>query len=150
VRPATRRRSAHRGVRLLGVAALAAVAAAGGAVAAGRFAHGTATRTPAHVAARQTCAVSTFRHDANVVVAGVGAGRFCRAQTHVLGLQGNEWTYRDGGRLLAPDHGAGAVSVVCALQRRGFRLTVYDSGGQSIGRDLCTWYGGAGWRPRTT
>jgi hypothetical protein len=140
----------RRGVRLLGVAALVAVAAAGGAVAAGRFVHHAATRAPLRAAAQQICAVSTFRHDANVVVAGVGAARFCRAQTHVLSLQGNEWTYRAGGQLLAPDHGAGSVSVVCALARRGFRLTVYDSGGRSIGRDLCTWYGGAGWRPRTT
>ena len=35
---------------------------------------------------------------------------------------------------------------VCALERRAFQLTVYDSGGRAIGTDLCSWYAGAGWR----
>jgi hypothetical protein len=40
--------------------------------------------------------------------------------------------------LLAPDHGSGALSVVCRLHRGNLTVTVYDSGGQQIGRDICT------------
>jgi hypothetical protein len=66
----------------------------------------------------------------------------------VLRLQGDEWTYRSGGELSVRDRDSGAVSVVCALRRGTFDLTVYDSGSQRIGGDLCSWYAGSGWHTR--
>jgi hypothetical protein len=137
----------RRSVGLLGIVAIAASAAAGGAFVAARAA---ATRTVVTAAKRQqirqTCALSPFRHDANVVVSGVAAARFCRTQAHVLRLRGDEWTYRAGRELLAPDHGAAALGTVCSLRRGPSTLRVYDSGGHAIGSDLCRWYVSGGWK----
>jgi hypothetical protein len=144
--PVARRRVARRSAGLVGIAAVAAVAAAGGAFLMTRVAAAGPRAAVAHAPARQTCALSTFHHNANVVVTGVGAARFCKAEAHVLQLKGDTWTYRAGRELIAPDQGSGSLVSVCALQRRAFRLTVYDSGGRAIGTDLCSWYAGAGWR----
>src|SRR4051794_32605182 len=141
-----RRRAVRRGAGLLGIAGVAAVAAAGGAFLTTRIATAGPSAPVAHAAARQICALSTFHHNANVVVTGVGAARFCKAQAHVLQLKGDVWTYRAGRELIAPDKGSGSPVAVCALRRRSFQLTVYDSGGRAIGSDLCSWYAGAGWR----
>jgi Protein kinase domain len=141
----------HRAVRTSVVAAVIAVvaagSAAGGALIAGRAAKAS-VRTPAaqHQLQRQTCALSTFDHDANVVVAGVAAARFCRVQAHTLRLDGYRWTYRAGKELIAPDHGRNALGVVCRLRRAGLAATVYDSGGRAIGAKVCDWYAAGPWR----
>src|SRR3954452_9058024 len=144
--PVARRRAVRRGVSLVGIAVVAAVAAAGGAFLTTRIATAGPRAAVAHAPVRQTCALSTFHHNANVVVTGVGAARFCKTEAHVLRLKGDGWTYRAGRELIAPDKGSGSPVAVCALQRRTFRLTVYDSGARAIGTDLCSGYAGAGWR----
>jgi len=149
VAPAARPVRRHRSVRVgLVAAALAALLGASAATAAfmtGRLSLHPATHrvvaTPV-----QTCAVSPFQHDANLVVRGTGAVAFCRSQAHVLRLQGDHWTYRAGGELFAPDHGASALAVVCRLRRAGLRAVVYDSGAQAIGAEVCSWYASGGWR----
>jgi serine/threonine-protein kinase len=130
------------------VATIAAASAAAGAYVTARLAPAATGRaTPPHVPARaETCAISPFEDDANVVVAGTAAGRFCRAQAHVLRLDGDRWTYRAGRELFAPHHGSGALVVVCRLRRGPLRATVYDTGSRSIGKDLCGWYASGGWQ----
>jgi serine/threonine-protein kinase len=145
VRP--RRRRARRGLSALAVAVVAAAAAAGGAFVAGRASATDGAKTPlVRALAKQTCALSTVSHNANVVVSGVGALRFCRLQSHALQLQGDEWTYRAGKELFTPDTGSGSLQQVCVLHRGGSRLRVYDSGSRAIGGDVCRWYSSGGWR----
>jgi hypothetical protein len=89
-----------------------------------------------------TCTASPVEHDANIVVRGIRAGDYCNDLVQALTAEGEQWTYRAGRRLLAPDHGATEVSLVCKLRNDRVRLHVYDSGSQSIGRDFCRrWVG---------
>jgi serine/threonine protein kinase len=142
-----RRRRASRGVGVVALAAVAAAAAAGGAVFAGRLgAAGPPKRAASSPPPQQTCALSPFHHNANVVISGLAAVRFCRTQAHVLQLQGDQWTYRAGAELFAPDTGSGSLQTICVLRRGRSRLHVYDSGSHTIGSDLCHWYTGGGWR----
>jgi serine/threonine protein kinase len=147
--PAARPVRRHRSVRLGVAVAVAAVVAAGSTAAAAFM---TGRLPPRHLprttlpAAVQTCVVSPFQHDANVVIRGTGANTFCRRQAHILRLVGDRWTYRAGGELIAPDHGSSALDVVCRVRRNRLIATVYDSGAQSIGGDLCSWYASGGWR----
>ena len=145
IAPAIRRRRMRRSVGVFGVAAVAALAAAGGAFIATRASATASVKTPAQQP-HQTCALSAFHHDANVVLTGAGATRLCRTQAHVLRLRGDEWSYRSGGELFAPDHGTSSLHTVCRLSRGAVRLRVYDSGARAIGGDLCRWYGDGGWR----
>ena len=93
-----------------------------------------------------TCAVSPVDRDANIVVRGVGADSFCRAQARLLRLRGDSWTYRSGRELFAPDHGTEELTVVCRLARGRLELTVYDAGSRTIGEDVCRWYASGSWR----
>jgi hypothetical protein len=144
-RPPRRHRSVRVGLAAAVIGALAAGSAAGAAFVAGRL----SPRSPAHAGAAavrlETCAVSPFQHDANVVVRGAGANAFCRSQAHVLALAGDRWTYRAGGELIAPDKGSSALTVVCRLRRHRLSATVYDTGAQRIGGDVCSWYASGGW-----
>jgi protein kinase-like protein len=148
----TSRREArrHRSVRLARAAAVltavAGVALAAGAYLADRYApaaRSVVIRPPVPVT---TCSLSPPREDANLVVSGADADRFCRDQAHVLALRGDEWTYRAGRELFAPNHGTGELRVVCRLARGRLHITVWDAGSRSIGRDVCGWYGSGGWR----
>ena len=137
-----RHRSVRVGLAAAVVGALAVGSAAGAAFFTGRF-------SPTHLAKRaavQTCAVSPFEHDANVVVRGVGAVAFCRTQAHVLRLAGDRWTYRVGSELMAPDNGNSALTVVCRIRRSELKAPVYDTGSRQIGGDVCSWYASGGWR----
>ena len=96
------------------------------------------------------CAVSPFTADANLVVSGVGAIRFCRSQAETLSSQGSAWAYRENTRLLAPDSGdPGNLSRVCALSRGRLAAAVYDDLGRAIGTKLCHAFAAAGWALRT-
>src|SRR5206468_1591429 len=130
VRPQRRHRVARTGLVAAVLAAVAAGSAVGGAVIAVRVAVAAPSRTGAtpRTQPRGTCALSPFRHDANVVVMGVGAARFCRSQAHVLRLEGDHWSYRTGRELFAPDHGSAALGVVCRLRRRALAAIVSDTG----------------------
>jgi serine/threonine-protein kinase len=83
-----------------------------------------------------TCTASPVDHDANVVVRGAGADAFCRVLTERLSGD-SVWTYRTGRALIAPDHEVSGLSLVCRLRKGRLRITVVDSGSQSIGRDVC-------------
>jgi eukaryotic-like serine/threonine-protein kinase len=148
-RPVRRHRSVRVGLAVTAVAALAAGSAAAAAfVVSGRL----SARPPAHAAASsrvERCAVSSFSHDANVIVRGAGAIAFCRSQAHVLRLEGDRWTYRSGRELIAPDHGTSSLGVVCRLHRGVLRTTVYDTGARRIGGEVCSWYAAGGWRGMT-
>jgi hypothetical protein len=97
------------------------------------------------------CAVSPFTADANLVVSGVGAIRFCRSQARTLSAQGGDaWAYRANTKLLAPDSGnPGGLGRICALARGRLRAAVYDDLGRKIGTDLCHAYAASGWELRT-
>jgi hypothetical protein len=148
-RPPRRHRSVRVGLVATLIAAVAAGSAAGAALVVDRL-----SAKPAAFAAQkrpsaeplQTCALSSFRHDANVVVRGIRADAFCRSQAHVLRLEGDRWTYRAGRELIAPDHGVESLAVVCRLRHGRLAATVYDSGGRRIGSDVCSWYSSGGWR----
>ena len=150
--PATAHLRRHRLVRIGRAAAvvgtIAATSAAAGAYMTARIAPMATHRTaPSHsIAPVETCSISPFEDDANVVVAGAAASRFCRAQAHVLRLDGDRWSYRAGRELFAPHHGAEELAVVCRLRRGALRATVYDTGSRSIGKDLCGWYASGGWQ----
>jgi serine/threonine-protein kinase len=137
------------GVALLAALAVAAPATAGGVVLGRTF----AATQPSHPQPRELatrCAVSAFGHDANLVVSGVGAIRFCRSQAETLSRQGNDWAYRGNTRLLAPDSGdPSRLSRICGLARGRLTARVYDDLGQQIGTDLCHAYAAAGWELRT-
>jgi serine/threonine-protein kinase len=143
----TARLRRHRSVRWGRAFAVLAAVAAASAAAGTHLASWLPLGGAAPAAARgETCAMSPFDRDANIIVAGVGANRFCKSQAHVLRLRGDRWTYRAGGELIAPDHGAGDLAIVCKLRSSRLRATVYDSGSQRIGRDVCDWYASGGWR----
>jgi serine/threonine protein kinase len=145
VRPGRRRRSVRVSLAAAAIAALAACSAAGAAFLVQRFEpHGDA-RAHAASGPLETCALSPFKHDANIVVRGARADSFCRTQAHVLQLEGDRWSYRNGGELFAPDHGLSALRVVCRLRHGRLAATVYDSGTTRIGNDVCSWYSSGGW-----
>jgi serine/threonine-protein kinase len=144
-RPRRRNRSIRVGVAVAVAAVLAAGSTAAAAYMTGRLPTRHAAKTTSQ-ALLQSCVVSPFQHDANVVVEGAGAAAFCRKQAHVLRLVGDQWTYRAGNELIAPDHGSSSLDVVCRVRRKRLIATVYDSGAKSIGGDVCSWYGSGGWR----
>jgi hypothetical protein len=144
-RPVRRSRSVRLGLAAATIAALAACSAAGAAFLVQRFERPRGAPPRAAAAPLETCALSPFKHDANIVVRGARADTFCRAQAHVLQLEGDRWSYRLGGELFAPDHGVSALRVVCRLRRGRLAATVYDSGTTRIGDDVCSWYSSGGW-----
>jgi hypothetical protein len=94
--------------------------------------------------------VSKFGADANLVVTGVGAVRFCRSQAQTLSAQGDAWAYRADTHLLAPDSGKPRdLGRICALARGRLAAAVYDDLGRKIGTDLCHAYAAAGWELRS-
>jgi protein kinase-like protein len=137
------------GVFLLAALAVAAPATAGGVVLGRKLARTQSPLSRPHAVATR-CAVSPFEADANLVVAGVGAIRFCRSQAERLSAEGQAWAYRGNTRLLAPDSGApGDLSRICALARGRLSAAVYDDLGRRIGTDLCHAYAAAGWELRS-
>ena len=96
------------------------------------------------------CAVQPFGADANLVVTGVGAIRFCRSQAETLSTQSDAWSYRDNTRLQAPDSGNPAnLTRICGLARGKLVAAVYDDLGRRIGTNLCHSYAASGWAVRT-
>ena len=137
----------HRSFRLGRAFALIGAVAAASALAGAQLAPWLPLGGAAPAAARgETCSLSPYDRDANIVVAGVGAARFCKSQAHVLRLRGDRWTYRTGGELIAPDHGSADLEIVCRLRNERLRATVYDTGARRIGKDVCDWYASGGWR----
>jgi len=138
----------------VGVASIAALAVAAPASAGGwmlaRKVYGPGPARPQAHAVATRCAVSAFGHDANLVVSGVGADRFCRLQAEALSKQGNSWAYRANTRLLAPDSGdPNDLGRICALSRGRLTASVYDDKGRAIGTDLCHAFTAAGWELRS-
>ncbi|MEN3341966.1 MAG: eukaryotic-like serine/threonine-protein kinase [Actinomycetota bacterium] len=85
-----------------------------------------------------TCTASPARHDANVVVSGVGADDFCLRLARALRAGDRTWGYRIGHELLAPDHGdIGGLTLVCRVVRPRLQVTVYDDGRQQIAHSIC-------------
>jgi serine/threonine protein kinase len=137
------------GVASIAALAVAAPASAGGWMLARKL-YGTQTARQQHQAVATRCAVSRFDHDANLVVSGVGAIRFCRLQAESLSAQGNAWAYRANTRLLAPDSGdPNGLGRICALSRGRLTAAVYDDKGRRIGTDLCHAFTAAGWELRS-
>lgn len=137
------------GVATIAALAVAAPASAGGWMLARKFYGPGPARPQAHAVATR-CAVSAFGHDANLVVAGVGADRFCRLQAEALSKQGNSWAYRTNTRLLAPDSGdPNGLGRICGLARGRLTAAVYDDKGRQIGTDLCHAFTAAGWELRS-
>jgi Protein kinase domain len=137
------------GMSLLVALAVAAPATAGGVVLGRRLGWAQPSRPKSHAVATR-CAVQPFAADANLVVSGVGAIRFCRSQAQTLSAQGDAWAYRANTHLLAPDSGdPGNLSRVCGLARGRLVAAVYDDLGQRIGTDLCHAYAAAGWALRS-
>jgi hypothetical protein len=127
---------------------IAAPATAGGVLLGRRFIRAKPTSLARAVVTR--CAVQPFGADANLVVSGVGAIRFCRSQAKTLSSQGSAWAYRDNTQLLAPDSGdPKGLSRICALARGRLAAAVYDDLGRRIGTDLCHTYAASGWAVRT-
>jgi protein kinase-like protein len=152
-RPPARHRQRTRlwrvGVSLLVALAVAAPATAGGVVLGRRLAGTQPSRPQPHLVATR-CAVQPFGADANLVVSGIGAIRFCRSQVQTLSAQGDAWGYRANTRLLAPDSGDPSnLSRICALARGRLVAAVYDDLGQRIGTDLCHAYAADGWELRS-
>jgi hypothetical protein len=137
------------GAVLLVVAAVAAPATAGGVVLGRKLAGSHLSRQARLLVTR--CAVSPFGADANLVVSGVGAIRFCRSQAQTLSTQGSDdWAYRVDTRLLAPDSGdPNNLGRICALARGRLKVAIYDDLGRRIGTDLCHSYAAAGWELRS-
>jgi hypothetical protein len=134
---------------LLAALVVAAPATAGGLVLGRKLARTQPAHPQAHAVATR-CAVSPFEADANLVVVGLGAIRFCRSQAQSLSAQGHAWAYRANTHLLAPDSGhPGDLSRVCALARGHLTALVYDDLGRDIGTDLCHTYAAAGWELRS-
>jgi serine/threonine protein kinase len=135
-------------VFLLAALAVAAPATAGGVVIGRKLARTQLSHLqPRRVANR--CAVSKFGADANLVVSGVGAIRFCRSQVEKLSAQGDAWAYRADTHLLAPDSGKPQdLGRICGLARGRLTAAVYDDLGRQIGTDLCHTYAAAGWELR--
>jgi serine/threonine protein kinase len=136
------------GVASLAALAVAAPASAGGWMLAKRLDGTRPAPQPRAIATR--CAVSPFGHDANLVVSGVGAIRFCRLQAEALSKQGSAWAYRTGTRLVAPDSGdPTGLGRICSLSRGRLVAAVYDDKGRAIGTDLCHAFAAAGWELRS-
>jgi serine/threonine protein kinase len=136
---------------LLVLLAVAAPAAAGGMLLGRKLDRTSQTQPQARrIAAPTRCTVSPSDNDANLVVSGIGAIRFCRSQAQALSAQGDAWAYRPNTQLQAPSHGDPAeLSRVCALNRNRLSAIVWDDGSQSIGLDLCYSYAAAGWELRS-
>jgi serine/threonine-protein kinase len=133
---------------LLAALAVAAPATAGGLMLGRRIARAQPAPPPRLVVTH--CAVSPFGADANLIVSGVGATRFCRSQAKALSTQGEAWAYRAGTHLTAPDSGdPGNLSRLCAFARGRLRATVYDDLGRSIGTTLCHAFAASGWELRS-
>lgn len=136
-------------VSLLVVLVVAAPATAGGVVLGRKLMRAHSSPPQSHPVATR-CTVSPFTADANLVVSGVGAIRFCRSQAETLSAQGDAWAYRANTRLTAPDSGdANDLSRICALARGRLVAAVYDDLGRSIGTNLCHAYAAAGWELRS-
>jgi serine/threonine protein kinase len=148
-RHAQRSRLWRVGAFLLAALAVAAPATAGGVVLGRRLAPTQPPqRQPRALATR--CAVSPFGADANLVVSGVGAIRFCRSQAESLSAQGEAWAYRTNTRLQAPDSGDPTnLGRICTLARGQLTAAVYDDLGRRIGTDLCHTYAASGWALRS-
>ena len=132
---------------LLAVLAVAVPATVGGLMLGRRVAG--AQPVPARAVVTH-CAVSPFGADANLVVSGVGAIRFCRAQARALSTHGESWAYRGSTRLIAPDSGDPSnLSRICALARGRLNAAVYDDLGRSIGTGLCHAFAASGWELRS-
>jgi hypothetical protein len=143
-----RSRFGRLAVASLAALAVAAPASAGGWLLARKLYGLQPARAQTHAVVTH-CAVSAFGHDANLVVSGVGAIRFCRLQAETLSKQGNSWGYRAGTRLLAPDSGdPSGLGRICAISRGRLTAVVYDDKGRRIGTDLCQAYAAAGWELR--
>ena len=137
------------GVALLAALAVAAPATVGGMIL-GRRLPGSHPTAQARAVVATRCTVSPFGADANLVVSGVGAIGFCRAQATKLSEQGKAWAYRGTTQLLAPDSGNPAdLTSICALVRGHLTAHVYDDLGRSIGTDLCHTYAASGWELRS-
>ena len=137
-------------VAVVGLVALAVAAPAtvGGVLLGRRFIQAKPTSAPRLVVTR--CAVQPFGADANLVVSGVGAIRFCRSQAETLSTQSDAWSYRDNTTLQAPDSGNPAnLTRICGLARGRLTAAVYDDLGRRIGTNLCHTYAASGWAVRT-
>jgi serine/threonine protein kinase len=145
------RSRAARAAVFLAVALVVAVPATAGGVFLGRKYARTqpvAALQPHEIVTR--CAVQPFGADANLVVSGVGAIRFCRSQAQTLSTQSDAWSYRDNTTLQAPDSGnPTGLTRICGLARGGLVASVYDDLGRRIGTDLCHTYAASGWAVRT-
>jgi serine/threonine protein kinase len=145
------RSRAARAAVFLAVALVVAVPATAGGVFLGRRYARTqpvAALQPHEIVTR--CAVQPFGADANLVVSGVGAIRFCRSQAQTLSTQSDAWSYRDNTTLQAPDSGnPTGLTRICGLARGGLVASVYDDLGRRIGTDLCHTYAASGWAVRT-
>ena len=136
------------GAALVAALAVAAPATAGGVVLGRKLAGENPRPQPRALVTR--CAVSPFGHDANLVVSGVGAIRFCRSQAETLSARGDAWAFRGNTQLLAPDSGNPQdLGRICALARGRLTAAVYDDLGQGIGTDLCHAYAATGWELRS-
>jgi hypothetical protein len=97
-----------------------------------------------------TCSLSPLSHDANLVVTGAGARRFCRNQVRTLSGHGDSWGYRMGRRLLTPDErDPHALGRVCSLRRDALSVTIYDTGKRQIGQRVCSSLAVGGWELRS-
>jgi serine/threonine-protein kinase len=145
-----RSRAARAAVFLAVALAVAAPATAGGVFLGRKYARTqpVAALQPHEIVTR--CAVQPFGADANLVVSGVGAIRFCRSQAQTLSTQSDAWSYRDNTTLQAPDSGnPTGLTRICGLARGGLVASVYDDLGRRIGTDLCHTYAASGWAVRT-
>jgi serine/threonine-protein kinase len=145
-----RSRAARAAVFLAVALAVAAPATAGGVFLGRKYARTqpVAALQPHEIVTR--CAVQPFGADANLVVSGVGAIRFCRSQAQTLSTQSDAWSYRDNTKLQAPDSGnPTGLTRICGLARGRLVASVYDDLGRRIGTDLCHTYAASGWAVRT-
>jgi hypothetical protein len=144
-----RSRLGRAGIALLVVFLVAVPALAGGVVLGRKLDPSLPLLAQSHPVAT-SCAVSPFGADANLVISGVGALRFCRAQAEALSTQGEAWAFRADTRLVAPDSGDPAdLSRICALERGRLSAAVYDDLGRRIGNNLCHAYAATGWELRS-
>jgi len=144
-RPVTRRRRSPE--RLLTLFAVFALVAAASALAGGVLTLRTLQPEPSSAAAPPitSCTASAENHDANVVVTGVRPAGLCRELVATMTTDEAAWVYRTGRMLRAPDRGGEELEIVCRLRRGTLHVTVYDDGGQRIGRELCGTRFGPGW-----
>jgi serine/threonine-protein kinase len=144
--PGRRRRRRRSPERLLALVAAFALVAAASALAGGALTLRTLQPGAAPAAPPITsCTASAENHDANVVVTGVRPAALCRELVATMTTDEAAWVYRTGRMLRAPDRGGDELDVVCRLRRGSLHVTVYDDGGQRIGRELCGTRFGPGW-----